>query len=97
MPKAVIIPVFTIKEGLLDAFVKRVRQQQSDCLDKEPGCLRFDVLRDPVHPRRVVLYEVYADAEALEAHRTYSHYAGFKLATKDMVERLKIQRYTLLE
>ena len=40
----------------------------------EPGNLRYDLLRDDDDPNHFLLYEVYRDAEALEAHRTTAHF-----------------------
>jgi autoinducer 2-degrading protein len=40
----------------------------------EPGNLRYDLLRDDDDPNHFLLYEVYRDAEALEAHRTTPHF-----------------------
>jgi (4S)-4-hydroxy-5-phosphonooxypentane-2,3-dione isomerase len=40
----------------------------------EPGVLRFDVLQNVDDPTRIVLYEVYASADALEAHRQTAHF-----------------------
>jgi quinol monooxygenase YgiN len=54
------------------ADVPRVRdllsQQRRGSLT-EPGCLKFDVYHSTVEPRRFVLVEHWASAEALEAHR----------------------------
>ena len=36
---------------------------------KEPGCKQFDVLVDPQDKTKVMLYEVYADEKAFEAHQ----------------------------
>jgi len=94
MSKVAIFPVFTIKEGQFDAFLKRVRQQQADCLQKEPGCLHFDILHTGT-ANEVALYEVYTDAEALTTHRTYPHYADFRATTEPLVENLSIHNYTL--
>lgn len=35
----------------------------------EPGCLRFDVIRDRDDPNRIYSYEIYRDEAAFEAHR----------------------------
>ena len=40
---------------------------------KEPGCLRFDVLRDRALPSRVVTYEAFATPEAAEEHKAQPH------------------------
>ncbi len=43
----------------------------------EPGCLVFDVCQDPEHPAVFVLYEVYRDEGAYQAHRATAHYGRF--------------------
>ena len=40
----------------------------------EPGCLRFDVIRDRDDSNRFYFYEVYRDEAALEAHRQTPHF-----------------------
>ena len=97
MPKVAIVPVFTVKEGHVDAFRARIMQQREDARSKEPGCLYFDVLTNAEKPNEFVLYEIYADDEALATHRTYPHYADFKETTGPMVESLSITRCYLEE
>jgi len=46
----------------------------------EPGCLRFNVLRDQNDENVFYFYEVYRDAAALEAHRATPHYAVWRAA-----------------
>ncbi|CAN7747568.1 MULTISPECIES: antibiotic biosynthesis monooxygenase [Ensifer] len=41
---------------------------------REPGNLRFDVLRDPQDENTFLIYEVFQSAEALEDHRKTEHY-----------------------
>jgi autoinducer 2-degrading protein len=50
----------------------------SGCSRKEPGNLRFDVIRQTDHPLRFALYEVYRDEEAFKAHQQTEHYARWK-------------------
>ncbi|MEI6257024.1 MAG: antibiotic biosynthesis monooxygenase family protein [Planctomycetota bacterium] len=40
----------------------------------EPGCLRFDVYHSTAEPRRFVLVEHWASAEALDQHRLAEAY-----------------------
>jgi len=40
----------------------------------EAGILRFDVLSDVDRPGEYVLYEVYENEEAIDAHKTTEHY-----------------------
>jgi autoinducer 2-degrading protein len=44
----------------------------------EPGNLRFDVLRQGDDPDRFVLYEVYRDQAAADAHKQTAHYATWR-------------------
>jgi len=45
---------------------------------KEPGCLRFDVLRHNENPPRFAFYEVYKDEDAVKAHQQTEHYARWR-------------------
>ena len=44
---------------------------------KESGCRQFDVLVDPKEPTRVMLYEVYVDEKAFEAHQQTAHFKKY--------------------
>ncbi len=44
---------------------------------KEPGCKTFDVLVDPADRTQVMLYEVYADERAFEAHQQTAHFKKY--------------------
>ncbi|KAJ8599156.1 hypothetical protein CTAYLR_008305 [Chrysophaeum taylorii] len=43
----------------------------------EPGCLRFDLLRDSQTPNAFVFYEVYKDADAVAFHKEQPHYKSW--------------------
>ncbi len=45
---------------------------------REPGNVRFDVLRDSSDISKFVLYEVYSDAEAAAAHKETEHYKKWR-------------------
>ena len=48
---------------------------------KEPGCIRFDVLRSKDVPNQFYFYELYKDAAAIDHHKQQPHYnlwADFK-------------------
>jgi quinol monooxygenase YgiN len=44
---------------------------------REPGCRQFDVLVDPRDRTRVMLYEVYADEKAFDAHQQTAHFKKY--------------------
>ena len=43
----------------------------------EPGCRQFDVLVDPQEKTKVMLYEVYNDEKAFEAHQQTPHFKKY--------------------
>ncbi|MEJ5223846.1 MAG: putative quinol monooxygenase [Anaerolineales bacterium] len=59
----------------------------------EPGVLQFDLLQHAEMPTKFMLYEIYTDAAALEAHRATPHFArwlerGVPLLTGERVRVL---------
>jgi quinol monooxygenase YgiN len=44
---------------------------------KEPGCKQFDVLVDPKDTTQLMLYEVYVDEKAFEAHQQTAHFKKY--------------------
>jgi autoinducer 2-degrading protein len=45
---------------------------------REPGNVRFDVLRSVDDPTRFILYEAYVDAAAAATHKTTPHYLEWR-------------------
>ena len=41
---------------------------------KEPGCIRFDVLRSQDAPNEFFFYELYENAAAIDHHKAQPHY-----------------------
>ena len=44
---------------------------------KEPGCRQFEVLVDPKDKTKVVLFEIYDDDKAFEAHQATPHFKKY--------------------
>lgn len=53
----------------------------------EAGNLRYDLWRDQAAPDRLVLDELYRDAEAVAAHRAAAHYQQYLSAIGVLAER----------
>ena len=43
----------------------------------EPGCRQFDVLVDPQDKTKAMLYEIYNDEKAFEAHQQTPHFKKY--------------------
>jgi autoinducer 2-degrading protein len=52
---------------------------------KEPGNLRFDLLRQTEDPFRFMLYEAYESEEAAAAHKNTVHYLKWRDDVSDMM------------
>jgi quinol monooxygenase YgiN len=74
----VVIAEFTIKPGCLEQFLAIARQDARDSVANEPGCQQFDAVQPEGRSDQVVLYEVYDDRAAFDAHLQSEHYFPFR-------------------
>jgi len=65
-----------IKPENVDAFMAKLAVNAA-AARTEPGCRQFDVLVDPADPAHVMLYEIYDDAKAFEAHQQTAHFRSY--------------------
>ncbi len=73
----VIIAEFEVRAEHKDEFLDLCRYDSTCSVRDEPGCRQFDALTIDDAPEAVVLYEVYDDKAAFEAHLATPHYATF--------------------
>jgi len=59
---------------------------------REPGVLRFDVLQDEEDPGRFLLYEVFRDEAAVQAHRETPHYNAWAQAVEPLLAAPRARR-----
>ncbi len=75
-----------VKPEFTEAFeVETVKNHEGSV--GEAGVLRFDVLRDGEQRGRYILYEVYRDQAAVDAHKETEHYERWKTAVADMMAK----------
>lgn len=79
-----IITVYVRKEHI-DAFEDATTKNHEGSV-REPGVLRFDVLKHGEEPGKYVLYEVYRDHAATLAHKETSHYKEWKEKVGPMMD-----------
>ena len=68
---------FRLKPGTFDRFRQLIVENARASVRDEPGCSQFDVVTPDGATDRVVLYEIYDDAAAFEAHKRTPHFAIF--------------------
>ena len=65
-----------IKPENVEAFMSKLAENAKNAR-KEPGCKQFDVLVDPKDKTKAMLYEVYNDDKAFEAHQATPHFKKY--------------------
>lgn len=73
-----------VKSDQIDAFIQASAENHANSI-QEPGNRRFDVLQDPEHAGRFILYEAYATAEDAAAHKQTQHYLTWRETVADMM------------
>ena len=71
-----------VKPEHVSAFIDATRANHEGSV-REPGNVRFDVIRSVEEPTRFVLYEWYVDEAAARAHKETPHYAAWRAAVSD--------------
>ena len=61
-----------------EEFLAAITENAAASVRDEPGCHRFDVSAVEGDGTRFVLYELYDDAEAFEAHKRAPHFAAWR-------------------
>ena len=61
---------------------------------KEPGCRQFEVLVDPKDKTKVVLFEIYDDDKAFEAHQATPHFKKYLAEAVPLLANRERQVYT---
>jgi quinol monooxygenase YgiN len=66
-----------VKPGHASEFVEAAVANATRSAAEEPGCVRFDVIRDRDDPNCLYYYEVYRDDAALATHRQTPHFKAY--------------------
>ena len=67
-----------VKPELVDEFRDAIVTNAELSVQRDWGCVRFDVLQQQDDPTRWVLYEVYEQEQAWVDHRAAAHFLAFK-------------------
>lgn len=88
----VILVEVNVNPDKLDQFLDLIKYDAEHSENDEPGCLRFDVLRDSEDPHKFFYYEVYKDEPARLAHRETPHYKHYAAESVDMFTTPMVRR-----
>ena len=76
----VVIVSAKVKPEQRGRFLEAIEDNAVSAVRDEPGCLRFDVVRNADDPEHYLFYEVYRDQAAFKAHRETEHFARWREA-----------------
>ena len=85
MSKIAIFAEFKTKAGSFEAFYQRMKAHCAASLE-EAGCLRFDIAVPQNSPNRLMLYELYADQAAFDAHNGTERIKDHRAACAPLLE-----------
>jgi (4S)-4-hydroxy-5-phosphonooxypentane-2,3-dione isomerase len=92
----VVLVSLGIRPDSVETFAGAVRANAAASIF-EPGCLRFEVYRDPADPTRFLLFEIYRDRAAREAHWQTAHFLDYRDATAELIETRTLTEYEPLD
>jgi (4S)-4-hydroxy-5-phosphonooxypentane-2,3-dione isomerase len=75
LSKFAVIATYEIAPDQIEVFLSLLRAHRDRCLKDEPGTLSFEILRPE---QSLMLYEVYENEAALQAHRNGPLVARFR-------------------
>ena len=78
-----------VREGFAERFVEAVLENARGTR-KEPGNLRFDVLRQLEDPNRFTLYEAYRSPDDFAAHQKTPHYLAWREKVADWMAEPRV-------
>ena len=70
----------------IEEFIQASRDNHLESV-KEPGNLRFDLLRNEDNPNRFVLYEAYVNESTAAAHKDTAHYLKWRETVAPMMAK----------
>lgn len=91
----VIVVDLVVEEDARARFMPLMTANAAASLAEEKGCRRFDICVDPQDPAKILLYEIYDDEAAFEAHLASAHYRAFDQATRTMIAKKTVRRLAL--
>jgi (4S)-4-hydroxy-5-phosphonooxypentane-2,3-dione isomerase len=75
-----------------DKFLEAIKENGAASV-KDPGCREFNIIVSEKDPHHVLLFEVYDNAAALEAHRATDHFKKYQAAVADMIAKREVRAF----
>jgi quinol monooxygenase YgiN len=73
-----------------DRYVAAAKEVIETSVRTEPGVLALYSVAEKENPAHIIVFEMYADREAYQAHLETEHFKTYKALTQNMVRSLKL-------
>jgi (4S)-4-hydroxy-5-phosphonooxypentane-2,3-dione isomerase len=97
MSKLVIMGTIAVAPEKREQILPLLMAHRARCLKDEAGTLQFDVVLPREDDSRILIYEVYQDDAAFEAHRNASSIAQWREETSGMAVKVIATRCSPVE
>ena len=97
MPRFAIIATIEVAPGRMDEFLPLLMAHRARCLKDEAGTQHFEVLLPHDDNTKVMLYEVYRDEAAFDAHSNGPSIARISNEAAGMMAKVHTTKCTLRE
>jgi quinol monooxygenase YgiN len=78
----------------VEAYTIALKEHIETALRVEPGILALYSVADKDNTAHVIVFEIYRDRQAYDAHLATAHFSKYKLITNEMVQSLKLREAT---
>jgi (4S)-4-hydroxy-5-phosphonooxypentane-2,3-dione isomerase len=92
-PLLVNVVEYDVQPGQVDAYLAALKENAAASV-KEPGCHEFNILVSQKDPNHVLIFEVYDDAAAAQAHRETDHFKKYAATIKDMFVKRDVRPFS---
>ncbi|MEZ2336588.1 putative quinol monooxygenase [Mucilaginibacter sp. RCC_168] len=79
-----------IDPAQLENYKTALKEHAETAVRVEPGVITLYAVAEKNNPTHITVFEIYANAEAYQAHLQTAHFKKYKSTTKDMVKSLEL-------
>ncbi len=85
----VLVVELEIVPAELGNFKAAIKENGQAAVRDEPGCRAFNIVFEQAKPNRILLFEIYDNAEAFAAHQGSVHFKKYAATTANMIKSRK--------
>jgi quinol monooxygenase YgiN len=97
IPIFIVTVDFVIAPGCEADFMPVMATQARNSLANEPACRQFDICVDAGDPSKILLYEVYDDRAAFDAHLASDHFKTFAAISEPLLVSRELRFFERVE